>query len=177
MGRASPDRRQYLHGVLCIDAVEISTNGGHYVALDMQPSPYPLGGEPDGGRRGRSPAGRLRHRRASGFATSELAWTDWDAAFDGSSGSALTANGGTNRVSSRSAAVRLLVAAWSRTGVGSRPARRNVEAVGQSDPASPHRCARGCGRPWRDRTGHGRRREARPALGTIPSYEASFRSF
>ena len=30
-----PDPPVYLHGVLCIDAVEISTDGGHYVAIDM----------------------------------------------------------------------------------------------------------------------------------------------
>src|SRR6478609_11843909 len=45
-GTRTPDPPAYLHGVLCVDAVEISTNGGHYVALDMRPSPYPLGGEP-----------------------------------------------------------------------------------------------------------------------------------
>src|SRR6476659_9628398 len=41
-GTRTPDPPAYLHGVLCLDAVEISTTGGHYVALDMQPSPYPL---------------------------------------------------------------------------------------------------------------------------------------
>src|SRR5262245_42205399 len=46
-GTGQPDPPAYLHGVLCLDAVEISTNGGHYVAIDMQPAPYPLGGEPD----------------------------------------------------------------------------------------------------------------------------------
>ena len=40
-----PDPPAYLHGVLCIDAVEISTNGGHLIALDMPAAPYPLGGE------------------------------------------------------------------------------------------------------------------------------------
>ena len=43
--RAPEAPRRTSHGVLCIDAVEISTNGGHYVALDMRPSTYPLGGE------------------------------------------------------------------------------------------------------------------------------------
>jgi hypothetical protein len=31
--------------VLCLDGVEISTNGGHYIAIDMPASPYPLGGD------------------------------------------------------------------------------------------------------------------------------------
>jgi hypothetical protein len=43
-GTRSLDRPAYLDGVLCLDAVEISTDDGHYVALDMPPSPYPLGG-------------------------------------------------------------------------------------------------------------------------------------
>ena len=41
----APDPPAYLDGVLCLDAVEISTNGGHLIALDMPQSPYPLGGE------------------------------------------------------------------------------------------------------------------------------------
>src|SRR6476659_714077 len=45
-GTRPPDPPVFLHGVLCIDAVEVSTNGGHLVALDMKASPYPLGGEP-----------------------------------------------------------------------------------------------------------------------------------
>jgi hypothetical protein len=40
-----PDPPRYLSGVLCIDAVEISTQQGHVVALALQASPYPLGGE------------------------------------------------------------------------------------------------------------------------------------
>ena len=41
-----PDPPTYRHGVLCIDAVEISTEAGHLVALNLQnASPYPLAGE------------------------------------------------------------------------------------------------------------------------------------
>jgi hypothetical protein len=80
-GRHDPPA--YLHGVLCLDAVEISTNGGHYVALDMRPAPYPLGGEPS--------AVVEDVRRLGGFGIvahpdsprSQLAWKDWDAPFDG----------------------------------------------------------------------------------------------
>lgn len=39
-----PDPPEYLNGVICLDAVEISTSGGHYVALGMRRAPYPLGG-------------------------------------------------------------------------------------------------------------------------------------
>ncbi len=41
-----PDAPTYRSGVLCIDAVEISTTGGHYIALDMPAAPYPLAGDP-----------------------------------------------------------------------------------------------------------------------------------
>jgi hypothetical protein len=43
-GTRPPDPPAYVDGVLCIDAVEISTSDGHYVALDMPRAPYPLGG-------------------------------------------------------------------------------------------------------------------------------------
>jgi hypothetical protein len=43
-GTRPPDPPQYRHGVLMLDAVEISTDDGHYVALDMARAPYPLGG-------------------------------------------------------------------------------------------------------------------------------------
>src|SRR5688572_24010415 len=37
----------YRHGVLCIDAVEISSSGGHILAIGLtNAAPYPLGGEP-----------------------------------------------------------------------------------------------------------------------------------
>jgi len=41
----TPDPPAYREGVLCLDAVEISTRDGHYVALEIPASPYPLGGE------------------------------------------------------------------------------------------------------------------------------------
>ena len=36
----------YHSGVLCIEGVEVSTTGGHYVALGLGPTPFPLAGEP-----------------------------------------------------------------------------------------------------------------------------------
>jgi len=41
----APDAPEYRHGVLVIDAVEVSTNQGHLIALGMPPAPYPLGGD------------------------------------------------------------------------------------------------------------------------------------
>lgn len=41
-----PEPPAYRHGVLVIDAMEISTSEGHLVALGLQaPAPYPLGGD------------------------------------------------------------------------------------------------------------------------------------
>ncbi len=79
----TPDRPAYRSGVLCLDAVEISTTGGHYLALDMGAAPYPLGGDP---------AGVVDDvKRLGGFGVvahpnspkPDLAWRDWDAPFDG----------------------------------------------------------------------------------------------
>ena len=69
----------YINGVLCIDAVEISTNGGHVMALDMPAAPYPLGGEAaavveDVLRLGGMPV--VAHPDSS---KPELAWRDWGA--------------------------------------------------------------------------------------------------
>jgi hypothetical protein len=82
-GTRSPDPPAYLHGVLCFDGVEISTNGGHYAAVDLPAAPYPLGGEPS--------AVVEDVRRLGGFgvaahpdsAKPSLRWTDWSAPVDG----------------------------------------------------------------------------------------------
>ncbi|HSC26254.1 MAG TPA: hypothetical protein VLD67_03210 [Vicinamibacterales bacterium] len=82
-GTRQPEPPAYIAGVLCLDAVEISTDGGHYVAIDMHPSPYPLGGEPaavveDVRRLGG--IGIVAHP----YSVKEgLRWTDWSAAVDG----------------------------------------------------------------------------------------------
>ncbi|HWF83253.1 MAG TPA: hypothetical protein VG222_00305, partial [Vicinamibacterales bacterium] len=79
----APDPPAYKSGVLCIDAVEISTSGGHYVALDMPAAPYPLAGEP------RDVVEDVR--RLGGFGViahpdspkAELKWRAWNLPFDG----------------------------------------------------------------------------------------------
>ena len=43
----APDAPRYRSGVLTIDAVEVSTSGGHVIALGLPRAPYPLRGEPD----------------------------------------------------------------------------------------------------------------------------------
>jgi hypothetical protein len=46
-GTRPTDPPEYIDGVLCLDGVEISTDDGHYVALDMRRAAYPLGGAGD----------------------------------------------------------------------------------------------------------------------------------
>jgi hypothetical protein len=78
-----PTAPSYRSGVLCIDAVEISTDGGHIVALGLTKVPYPLAGEP------RDVLEDIR--RLGGFAVvahptsvrPELRWTDWSLPTDG----------------------------------------------------------------------------------------------
>jgi hypothetical protein len=79
----TPDPPVYRSGVLCLDAVEISTRGGHYLALDMPAAPYPLGGDPrdvveDVKRLGGF--GVVAHPESPKPA---LMWQAWDAPFDG----------------------------------------------------------------------------------------------
>lgn len=73
----------YVDGVLCLDGVEISTDGGHYVALGMRPAPYPLGGS--------ASAVVEDVRRLGGFGIvahpdhprDQLRWDDWRLPVDG----------------------------------------------------------------------------------------------
>ena len=177
-GMRTPDPPAYLHGVLCLDAVEISTNGGHYVALDMQPAPYPLGGEPS--------AVVEDVKRLGGFGIvahpdspkPELAWKDWDAPFDGIEWLSADSEW---RDESRARLGRILFDYLLRPGPAlasllDRPVatfkrwdeliqRRPVVGLAGVDAHG------GIGRGMEE---GGKRR---PALGTIPSYEASFRTF
>jgi hypothetical protein len=78
-----PDPPQYRSGVLCLDGVEISTSGGHYVALDMPASPFPLAGE------ARDVVEDVRRLGGFGIAAHpdspklELRWLDWKTPVDG----------------------------------------------------------------------------------------------
>jgi hypothetical protein len=78
-----PDAPSYKSGVLCIDAVEISTTGGHYAALGLGRAPYPLAGEP------RDVAEDVSRMGGFGIVTHplspkpDLAWRGWGVPFDG----------------------------------------------------------------------------------------------
>lgn len=81
-GSRQSDPPQYRHGILCLDAVEISTTGGHYIGIDMARAPYPLGGEArdvveDVARLGGF--GIVAHPDSP---KSDLRWREWTAPFD-----------------------------------------------------------------------------------------------
>src|SRR5262249_8649090 len=73
----------YRQGVLCLDGVEVSTTGGHYAAVDLGATPYPLGGE------SRDVIEDVHRLGGFGIAAhpdspkQELAWWDWTAHVDG----------------------------------------------------------------------------------------------
>jgi hypothetical protein len=76
-------RPVYRGGVLSIDAVEISTEGGHVVALGMAPSPYPIGGEPRDVIEDVKRLGGFAIAAHPGSAKPELRWADWSVPVDG----------------------------------------------------------------------------------------------
>ena len=81
-GTRKPDAPRYRDGVLVIDAVELSTQAGHYIAIGLPQTPYPLRGEArdvvDDVRR-LGGFGVVAHPHSSKAA---LRWHDWDADFD-----------------------------------------------------------------------------------------------
>jgi hypothetical protein len=82
-GTKVPMPPAYRSGVLCLDGVEISTTGGHYVVAGMPQAPYPLAGE---ARDVVEDVGRLGGFGVAAHGDSAkpgLQWRDWDAPFDG----------------------------------------------------------------------------------------------
>lgn len=78
-----PDEPQYLSGVLVIDAVEISTDDGHLVALGLGEVPYPLGGEARDVAEDVHRLGGWTVAAHPGSPKDDLAWRDWDVSLDG----------------------------------------------------------------------------------------------
>jgi hypothetical protein len=82
-GTRAPEPPSYRSGVLCLDGVEISTDAGHYVAIGLPRTPYPLGGRP------RDVIDDVRRFGGFGFVAhpgspkEALQWGAWEEAFDG----------------------------------------------------------------------------------------------
>ena len=82
-GTRTPDPPVYIDGVLCLDGVEISTDNGHYVALDMPPAPYRLGGAGEAVVEDVHRLGGFGVTAHPDSAKPELRWTDGFDAIDG----------------------------------------------------------------------------------------------
>jgi hypothetical protein len=81
-GTRQPDAPQYRSGVLCIDAVEISTSSGHYMAIGLPQTPYPLGGEAHGVIEDVARFGGFGVVAHPDSNKPSLQWHEWDAPFD-----------------------------------------------------------------------------------------------
>jgi len=82
-GTREPDPPEYVDGVLMLDAVEISSNGGHYVALGMPAAPYPLGGEASAVVEDVARLGGFGIAAHPHHPKPELAWSDWSLPING----------------------------------------------------------------------------------------------
>ena len=82
-GTRPPDPPEYVNGVLVLDAVEISTDDGHVVALDMRRAPYPLGGAGDAVVEDIHRAGGLAIAAHPDSPKPTLRWKSADAPIDG----------------------------------------------------------------------------------------------
>jgi hypothetical protein len=78
-----PDPPVYLSGVLILDGVEISTDAGHYVAIDMRAAPYPLGGAGDAVVEDVARLGGFGIAAHPDSPKAALRWTDERAPIDG----------------------------------------------------------------------------------------------
>jgi len=78
-----PEPPQYRSGVLCVDGVEISTTGGHYIALGLdRPAPYRLAGEPRAVVEDVARLGGFGIVAHPDSAKGELRWNAWSEPFD-----------------------------------------------------------------------------------------------
>ena len=82
-GTREPESPSYRNGVLCIDAVEISTANGHVVALGLPRAPYPLGGEARDVIEDITRLGGMTIAAHPESPRPQLRWGDWRLPIDG----------------------------------------------------------------------------------------------
>lgn len=82
-GTSPREPAHYRSGVLLIDGIEISTTGGHYVALGMPAAPYPLAGDPTDVVEDVARLGGLGIAAHPDSPKRALRWRAWDAPIDG----------------------------------------------------------------------------------------------
>lgn len=79
-----PQPPRYIDGVLCIDAVEVTTYAGHVMAVGLSGrSPYPLGGEPRDVVEDIARLGGMSIAAHPSSPKDGLQWSDWDVPVDG----------------------------------------------------------------------------------------------
>ena len=82
-GTRVPGPPTYRSGVLCIEAVEVNTTGGHLVALGARPSPYPLAGTPRAVLEDVHRLGGMAIAAHPESPRASLRWSAWDLPLDG----------------------------------------------------------------------------------------------
>lgn len=82
-GTREPDAPAYRNGVLCIDAVEISTASGHVIALGLPRTTYSLGGETRDVIEDVERLGGMAIAAHPASPRPQLRWTEWRLPFDG----------------------------------------------------------------------------------------------
>jgi len=82
-GARRPEAPAYRKGVLVIDAVEISTDDGHVIALGIGRSPFPLGGEGRDVIEDIARLGGMSIVAHPGSKKPDLRWRDWASRFGG----------------------------------------------------------------------------------------------
>jgi hypothetical protein len=78
-----PEPPTYLRNVLLIDAVEVSTDGGHVVGLGLPKAPYRLGGEARDVLEDIRRLGGFAIAAHPGSAKPDLRWLEWTSPVDG----------------------------------------------------------------------------------------------
>ena len=177
-GTAPPEAPSYITGVLCIDGVEISTNDGHYVALDMAPAPYPLGGDGSAVVEDVARLGGFGIAAHPDSPKASLRWTDWEAPIDGIEWLSADSEW---RDESRATLVRTFLSYLIRPGPAlasmlDRPVAtlKRWDDLTRRRPVvglAAHDAHGGIGRGMEESG------ERKPAVAHVPSYEASFRMF
>lgn len=166
----------YVDGVLCIEGAEISTNGGHYVALGIASSPYPLGGEPSAVVEDVARLGGFGIAAHPDSPKPSLAWTDWNVPLDGIE----WLNADTEwRNESRARLTRVLFGYLFRPGPALASALdRPVAILARWDALATRRAIVAlAGHDAHGGVGTTAEDGKRTSIGGVPSYEASFRSF
>jgi len=79
----APIPPSYRSGVLCLDASEISTAGGHYVAIGLPRAPYRLGGDAREVVEDVARLGGIGIAAHPDSAKKSLRWSDWSLPIDG----------------------------------------------------------------------------------------------